>query len=107
MGCTVLNTTLQELLEELKTLPDTYDEDSFMKKVEAMGGHRCTMDHAKRIRTHIPDTVRETHRTISTLIAQLSQCVQECLRAGLPIQTIEDALDSKLQEANYAFASKD
>jgi hypothetical protein len=65
------------------------------------------MDHAKRIRALIPDIVRETHRTISTLIAQLSPCVQECLRAGLPIQTIEDALDSKLQEANYAFASKD
>jgi predicted house-cleaning noncanonical NTP pyrophosphatase (MazG superfamily) len=109
MGCTVLNTTLQELLEELKTLPDTYDEDSFMKKVEAIypgGPMRCTMDHAKRIRALIPDIVRETHRTISTLIAQLSPCVQECLRAGLPIQTIEDALDSKLQEANYAFARK-
>jgi hypothetical protein len=54
--------------------------------------HNAHMDRAKRIRTLIPDIVRETHRTISTLIAQLSPCVQECLRAGLPIQTIEDAL---------------
>ncbi len=109
MGCTTttLNTTLQEVLEELKTLPDTYDEDNCMKKASGMGQHRLSMDQAKRIRTLIPDIVRETHRTISTLIAQLSPCVQECLRAGLPIQTIEDALDSKLQEANYAFASKD
>ena len=76
-----------------------------MKKTKAMWGHCCTMDMAKRIRTMIPDTIRETHRTISTLIAQLSPCVQECLRAGLPIQTIEDALDSKLQEANYAFSN--
>jgi hypothetical protein len=108
LGCTVLNTTLQELLGELKTLPDTYDEESFIKRSAAMGGgqHFSHMDHAKRIRTMIPDIVRETHRTISTLIAQLSPCVQECLRAGLPIQTIEDALDSKLQEANYAFARK-
>jgi hypothetical protein len=108
MGCTAttLNTTLQELLEELKTLPDTYDEDALVKKTADMGQHRLSMDHAKRIRTLIPDIVRETHRTISTLIAQLSPCVQECLRAGLPIQTIEDALDSKLQEANYAFARK-
>jgi hypothetical protein len=106
MGCTVLNTTLQELLEELKTLPDTYNEDALMLKTADMGQHRLSMDHAKRIRALIPDIVRETHRTISTLIAQLSPCVQECLRAGLPIQTIEDALDSKLQEANYAFASK-
>jgi hypothetical protein len=108
MGCTTttLNTTLQELLEELKTLPDTYDEDNCMKKASDMGQHRLSMDHAKLIRTLIPDIVRDTHRTISTLIAQLSPCVQECLRAGLPIQTIEDALDSKLQEANYAFAHK-
>jgi hypothetical protein len=105
MGCTVLNTTLQELLEELKTLPDTYNEDALMLKTADMGQHRLSMDHAKRIRALIPDIVRETHRTISTLIAQLSPCVQECLRAGLPIQTIEDALDSKLQEANYAFSN--
>jgi hypothetical protein len=109
MGCTTtnLNTTLQELLEELKTLPDTYDEDALVKKTADMGQHRLSMYHAKSIRTLIPNIVCETHRTISTLIAQLSPCVQECLRAGLPIQTIEDALDSKLQEANYAFASKD
>ena len=101
--------TLQELLEELKTLPDTYDEESFIKRSAAMGGgqHFSHMDHAKRIRTMIPDIVRETHRTIAGLIAQLSPCVQECLRAGLPFQTIEDALDSKLQEANYAFTCKD
>ncbi len=98
---------LGELLEELKTLPDTYNEDSLVKRMQDMGQHRLSMDHAKRIRTHIPDIVRHTHRTIAALIAQLSPYVQECLRAGLPIQTIEDALDRKLQEANYAFASKD
>ena len=99
--------TLQEILEELKTLPDTYNEEKWILFSKPYIQWNANMDLAKRIRTLIPDIVRETHRTISTLIAQLSPCVQECLRAGLPIQTIEDALDRKLQEANYAFASKD
>ena len=99
--------TLQEILEELKTLPDTYDEEKWMKFSKPFLQHNANMDTAKLIRTMIPDIVCNTHRTVTGLIAQLSQCVQECLRAGLPIQTIEDALDRKLQEANYTFASKD
>ncbi len=106
LGRAIMYATLQELLQELKTLPDTYDEDSLVRRMQDMYMH-YSMKEAKRIRTLIPGIVRKTYRTVNGLIAQLSPCVQECLRAGLPIQTIEDALDSKLQEPNYACARKD
>jgi hypothetical protein len=93
--------TVQELLQELKTLPDTYDEEKWIQFSKPYLQHNANMDFAKGIRNMIPNIVRETHRTIATLFSQLSPCVRECLKAGLPIQTIEDALDSRLQEANY------
>lgn len=97
--------TLQDLLEELKTLPDTYDEEKWMQFSKPFCGDN--MDMAKLIRTVIPDIFRGTHRVIATIMSQLSPCVQEGLRAGLSFQTMEEALDSKLQDINYTFCHKD
>jgi hypothetical protein len=95
--------TLQELLEELKTLPDTYDEEKWMKFSKPFMQHNANMDMAKRIRTWIPDIVSETHRVIAGLTAQLSRKARDCLKDGMKFQDLEQAWNTAIVEANNYF----
>jgi hypothetical protein len=95
--------TLQELLEELKTLPDTYDEESWIKFSKPFLHHNANMDTAKLIRTMIPKIVSETHRVIAGLTAQLSRKARECLKAGMKFEDLEQAWNTAIVEANNYF----
>lgn len=101
--------TLQELLNDLRTLVDRYDEELWISKQAALIGHSASMPTARLVRAMLPGVVKEYHRKVGGLVAQLSYHAKECLKAGVPIQDIEDSWDLALQEENYTYlhAAKD
>lgn len=99
-------TTIQELLNNVQKLDGGYTEDDVLQLY--LRSRDRTMreqdkEEAARIHAALPAFYKHFHRSIAQLTLQLSNNAQECLRAGISIQDVEDAWDKSLQEMNYSF----
>jgi hypothetical protein len=95
--------TFQDLLEDLKTIQERYSEEAWIQACPLDQQHFASMDKAKAIRNRIPTVVRELHMKIAGHLLQFSPRTSICLKAGLPMKKIEDALYTNLQEGNFTY----
>lgn len=99
-----LYVNIQSILVDLERLKEPLDQDVLTKTLECNALSQWqNAGLAEAITASQPVLLKCMHAVLGKLISELSPNAQECLRAGVSFEDVDDAWNTKLANMNNAY----